>query len=143
MVTQSSRIITRSRAKQNPTQYTLIPADQKILKILVEELLPASGPEPKSAISAAAGGSPEDDDEDDEEWEDDPHDFLDLGSGMTKEQLMAFGEGRGTEARGRGDDETQRYLVEWFRGLAQRPGADQVWSRLSDGEKERISGWLG
>ncbi|TKX19741.1 importin beta N terminal domain-containing protein [Elsinoe australis] len=143
VVTQSSRIITRSRAKQNPTQYTLIPADQKILKILVEELLPASGPEPKSAISAAAGGSPEDDDEDDEEWEDDPHDFLDLGSGMTKEQLMAFGEGRGTEARGRGDDETQRYLVEWFRGLAQRPGADQVWSRLSDGEKERISGWLG
>ncbi|KAG8628521.1 hypothetical protein KVT40_004394 [Elsinoe batatas] len=140
IVTQSSRIMTRSRAKQNPTQFTSVPADLKILKILVEELLPATGPEPQSAISAATGGSGGLDDDDDEEWEDDPHDFLDLGSGMTKEQLMAFGEGR-PEQRGR-DDETQRYLVEWFRGLARRPGAEEIWGRLTESEKERLGGWL-
>ncbi|KAF2219234.1 armadillo-type protein [Elsinoe ampelina] len=140
IVTQSSRIMTRSRAKQNPTQFTSVPADLKILKILVEELLPATGPEPQSAISAATGGSGGLEDDDEEEWEDDPHDFLDLGSGMTKEQLMAFGEGR-PEQRGR-DDETQRYLVDWFKGLARRPGAEEVWGRLTESEKERLGGWL-
>ncbi|PNS18454.1 Importin subunit beta-5 [Sphaceloma murrayae] len=141
IVTQSSRIITRSRAKQTPTQFTSIPADQKIIKILIEELIPpGGGAEPKSAHSAAADGSGQgEDEEDDEEWEDDPHDFLDLGSGMTKEQLMAFGEGR--EPRG-SDDETQRYLIDWFRQLAQRPGANGIWERLTEGEKERVGVWL-
>ncbi|KAF4549204.1 Importin-beta N-terminal domain-containing protein 1 [Elsinoe fawcettii] len=142
IITQSSRIMTRSRAKQNPTQYTSVPADLKILKILVEELLPPGGPEPQSAVSAATRGSGQQDgdDDDDDEWEDDPHDFLNLGSSMTREQLMAFGEDR-PEQRGR-DDETQRYLVEWFRGLAGRPGAEQIWGQLSENEKERLQGWL-
>merc|ERR1711939_373832 len=65
---QSDRIMTRSRARQQPDQYTSVPAQLKIIKVLVEELLSASGNRPIDPSSAA---DLDDDEEDgDGDWED-------------------------------------------------------------------------
>lgn len=82
----SGRIMTRSRAKQNPDQYTSMPATLKILKVLVEELLSASGTRDASNIAAAAAADFEDADSDDGDggWEDEPSDTLDLSLPSTR-----------------------------------------------------------
>lgn len=126
--------MTRSRARQTPYQYTVVSAQLKIVKVLVEELLSASGNraiDPADAVDL-------DDEDDDGEWEDDPNDFLDLGAGMTKSQLMAFGaEDSNTFSRGR-DDETQAYLVGFFRQAAQKPEFGDVFSSLTPEEQEKL-----
>lgn len=133
--------MTRSRARQNPDQYTIIPASLKIVKVLVDELLSAT-----QNLDTKAGGDvqgPEDDDadEEDEDWEDEPNAFLDLGLGATKEQLMAYGEGGDAKDafgdRGR-DDETQAYLLVWFREQAGKAGFGDVFAALSVGEQEKL-----
>jgi hypothetical protein len=130
--------VTRSRARQNPDQYTVIPAQLKIIKVLVEELLSASG---NSGPNGAPGaGAEEDDDEDDEDgdWEDDGPAFVDLASGMTKSQLMAYAaDDAPLYARGR-DDETQAYLVNWFRGRTQDPGFAEIFAALSPVEQDKL-----
>ncbi|TKA25250.1 hypothetical protein B0A50_05948 [Salinomyces thailandicus] len=136
VIPKSDRILTRSRARQQPDQYTSVPAQLKIIKILVEELLSASGSQAPLDPSSAA--DLEDEGEDDGGWEDDSTDFLDLGSGMTKAQLMAFGAEDGPGGvRGR-DDETQAYLLEFFREQAQLPGFGEVFGSLSAGEQEKL-----
>lgn len=84
IVPQSDRIMTRSRARQNPDQFTVIPASLKIVKVLVEELLSASGA--SRSLDAAAAAGLEDENSEDEDWEDEPNGFLDLGAGITKER---------------------------------------------------------
>ena len=138
IVSQSNRIMTRSRARQNPDQYTIVPANLKIIKVLVDELHNASGNaqnlDPKSA-NLDDGDS---DDDEDEDWEDEPRDFLDLGAGMTKEQLMAFGGEAGQGfSRGR-DDETQAYLLQFFRAQAEKPAFAQVFQNLTGEEQEKL-----
>lgn len=129
--------MTRSRAKANPDRYTMIPAQLKILKVLVEELLSASG-NARNLDAAAAAELDDDDESDGGNWEDDPNDFLDLGAGMTKEQLMAFdSEDPSAFSRGR-DDETQEYLLGFFREAAAKPGFAEAFGALSEEEQAKL-----
>lgn len=65
-----------------------MPAPLKILKVLVEELLSASGIG-RSLDATNAGDAADDDDSDDGEWEDD-EDVLDLGLGVTKQGMLSI-----------------------------------------------------
>ena len=130
----SGRIMTRSRARANPDTYTIIPASLKLVKVLIEELLSASGVR-QTRLDAAAAGELEENVSDDESWEDEDNGFLDLGAGMTKEQLMAFANEE--PARGR-DDETQGILLNFFREQAQRPGFGDVFAALTPDEQQKL-----
>jgi hypothetical protein len=92
-----NRIMTRSRAKQRefppptvgspnvppePDCFTIVPANLKIIKVLVEELHSAAGSQRE--IDAAALDQLEEAGSDDGDWEDDP-DTLDLGSLATRQ----------------------------------------------------------
>jgi len=115
----------------------MISAQLKIMKVLVEELLSASGNRPIDAATAAELDD-DDDDDDDGDWEDDGNDFLDLGAGMSKAQLMAFGaDDSDAFSRGR-DDETQAYLLDFFRQTSQKPGFAQVFGSLTGEEQEKL-----
>lgn len=121
--------MTRSRAKQSmpqsnlhaaqlelnasldPDKYTIIPAPLKILKVLIEELLSASGlTSASNAAAAAAAAEWANEDDDDDSWEDDP-DTIDLNLGSTKADLMQCLDASNMRHR---DDETQQYLSEFF-----------------------------
>ncbi|KAH8736513.1 armadillo-type protein [Ilyonectria robusta] len=134
-------IKTRSRAKQitDPDQYTIIPASLKIIKVLIEELLSASGARAAANAAAAAVASAnfDDDENDDEGWEDDD-DTLDLSLGTTKADLMSFMEGGGQRQR---DDETQAYLTEFFIRCARENVANfQEWyNMLTEDEKTKLN----
>ncbi|TEY34826.1 hypothetical protein BOTCAL_0610g00020 [Botryotinia calthae] len=136
IVPTSNRIMTRSKAKLNPDQYTIIPASLKIFKVLIEELMSASGLQ--NAATAAAAAEFADEDGDDDSWEDLPN-VLDLGLSSTKADLMAFGEGRGGFGRNR-DDETQAYLTEFFvkAGRENLGGFNEFYEALSDEEKVKL-----
>jgi importin-9 len=82
IIPESDRILTRSRSRQNPDQFTIIPAPFKIIKVLVEELLSASGAA-RALDSAAIADLPEEG-SDEGDWEDDDE-ALDLGLGSTKQ----------------------------------------------------------
>jgi importin-9 len=129
--------MTRSRARQQPDQYTSISAQLKIVKVLVEELLSASG---NRALDAAAAAELDDDEDggDDDEWEDDDNDFVDLGTGMSKSQLMAYGDGDNVSLNRGRDDETQDYLLQFFRQQAQSPGFGEVFAQLTTGEQDKL-----
>jgi importin-9 len=185
-VPQSDRIMTRSRARQSiypysqnlgdiltplpdPDRFTIVPATLKIIKVLVEELLSASG----SGRSLAGTGTAADSlgaddaasDDDNDEWEDDPDDALNqlaggLGSGNSLKQsensmldklmngsgklnkrhhadLMAFAEETPYSNRQR-DDETQAYLIQFFRDAAQKPNFEQYFNALTQEEQEKL-----
>lgn len=127
---------------QDPDRYTIIPAPLKILKVLVEELLSASGNARSLSSAAAAAAELADDagnNSEDGDWEDDPDEF-DLGLPGTKAELMAYaGEDGGTGNRQR-DDETQAYLMEFFRGMAGDAAFREVFGRLSPEEQEKLRG---
>ncbi|KAK4184527.1 importin subunit beta-5 [Podospora australis] len=134
----SNRIMTRSRAKLNPDQYTVIPAPLKILKVLIEELLSASGLQAaaNAAAAAAADFADADEDDGDEGWEDEG-DVLDLSLGATKAELMGWAESSHSRQR---DDETGAYLSEFFIKAAQENIANfQEWyTMLNEDEKARL-----
>ncbi|KAF9640212.1 putative importin beta-5 protein [Lasiodiplodia theobromae] len=134
IVPQSDRIMTRSRARQNPDQYTMVPATLKILKVLVEELLSASGN--MQNVNAAGANDLPDDVSDDDDWEDDDNE-LDLGAGVTKAELMAYGADDGFGGRQR-DDETQAYLTNFFHEAAQKPGFNEMFAALTPQEQEKL-----
>ncbi|POR35350.1 Importin subunit beta-5 [Tolypocladium paradoxum] len=133
------RIKTRSRAKQNPDQYTIVPATLKIVKVLIEELLSASGAGAAAiaASAAIAANADLDSDDDDDGWEDED-DTLDLSLGATKADLMSFMEAGGQRRR---DDETQAYLTEFFIRCARENVANfQEWyNMLSEDEKAKLN----
>ncbi|KAI0401273.1 armadillo-type protein [Xylaria palmicola] len=134
----SDRIVTRSRAKQNPDQYTIIPAPLKILKVLIEELLSASGlGSAPSAAAAAAAAEFADEDNDDDGWEDDP-DVIDLNLGSTKSDLMRYLDASNMRHR---DDETQQYLTEFFVAAARDnvAGFEEWYNNLTEEEKGKLS----
>ncbi|KAL4893511.1 armadillo-type protein [Aspergillus ambiguus] len=139
IIQDTGRIKTRSQTRNNPDQYTTVSAPLKIIKVLVEELAAASGSKEIDAATAAAleeAGS----DEDDDEWEDLPSNTLDLNLGVTKQELMAFGEG-GTEGvfgvRKR-DDETQGFLVDFFRNASTTAEFQQLYAALTPSEQEKL-----
>lgn len=121
----------------DPDQYTIIPASLKIIKVLIEELLSASGQRAAANAAAAAVASASFDDEnDDEGWEDDD-DTLDLSLGTTKSDLMSFMEG-GQRQR---DDETQAYLTDFFFRCGRENIANfQEWyNMLTEEEKTKLN----
>ncbi|KAM0384275.1 hypothetical protein ACHAPY_001651 [Fusarium culmorum] len=121
----------------DPDQYTVVPASLKIIKVLIEELLSASGQRAAANAAAAAVASASFEDENDEEgWEDDD-DTLDLSLGATKHDLMSFVEG-GQRQR---DDETQAYLTEFFIRCGQENTANfQEWyNMLTEEEKMKLN----
>ncbi|KAH8731021.1 armadillo-type protein [Phaeosphaeriaceae sp. PMI808] len=126
------RIMTRSRAKTN--QWSIVPATLKILKVLIVELQSASGA-PLDATAAAELA--EDEGSEDGDWEDEVNPFVDLGSGFSKEQLMAFAAEEPGSGRQR-DDETQGFLVEFFKRAATTHGFAEEFNLLTEEEKQRL-----
>ncbi|KFX94493.1 hypothetical protein O988_06281 [Pseudogymnoascus sp. VKM F-3808] len=129
IVPTSDRIMTRSRAKN-------IPAPLKIVKVLIEELLSASGVQNAATALAAADFA---DEEDDDGWEDLPS-ILDLGSGAAKADLMAYAEGLGGSFMRQRDDETQAYLTDFFvRASTENiAGFNELYAQLTDEEKAKL-----
>lgn len=140
VVDNTARIKTRSQAKLNPDRYTSIPANLKILKILVEELSSAATNKYQTPADAAAALD-SDGSDDGDDWEDvGGGGTLDLGSGLTKSQLMAYAnedDGGSMTSRVR-DDETAEYLVGWFRGEAGKQGFSEMFEMLSEEEKANL-----
>lgn len=140
IIADTGRIKTRSQARTNPDRYTTVPAPLKIVKVLIEELAAASGNKEIDAAQAAALEDAASDDGDDD-WEDEPGQILDLGLGMTKQQLMSFGEEGGSETTfgvRRRDDETQAFLADFFRRVSQRPGFQEVFAALTADERAKL-----
>ncbi|KAF2667312.1 ARM repeat-containing protein [Microthyrium microscopicum] len=133
IVPVSDRIMTRSRAKLQPDEFTVVPANLKIIKVLVEELQFASGS--KHELEAAALEAAEDEGSDDEDWEDDPN-TLDFGGANIKE-LMAFADENPGANRQR-DDETQAYLIQFFHQASQKPGFNDLFSALTAEEQNKL-----
>lgn len=125
--------LTRYRST-DPDQYTQVPANLKILKVLIEELQAAGGANPQ--LSPTEIAQLEEANSDDGDWEDDP-DTVDLTSSTVKNELMAFAEEKPYASRQR-DDETQGYLMEFFRSAAQKPGFDAVFAALTEEEREKL-----
>lgn len=123
----------------DPDKYTIIPASLKIIKVLIEELLSASGARAAAAAAAHAMANTDDldDDDGDEGWEDD-NDIIDLTLGSTKSDLMSFIEAGGHRQR---DDETQAFLTEFFVSAARDNVANfQEWyNLLTEDEKTKLN----
>lgn len=139
IIQDTGRIKTRSQARSNPDQYTTVAAPLKIMKVLVEELSAASGNQEIDAARAAALEGADSDDEDDD-WEDMPGQVMDLGLGVTKQDLMSFGEGGSEGVFGvrRRDDETQGFLVDFFRRASTQPGFQDLFGALTADEQAKL-----
>lgn len=146
----SSRIMTRSRARVQPDQYTSVSARLKIVKVLVAEL--QTGNTGIAAPDQEAVEQLEEANEDDDEWEDEPE-TLDLASPATKEgedAIPAFvaeelGLTRNPQALmnfiendRETDSETQQYLVQFFRTAATKPEFQQLFNQLTAEEQQRL-----
>ncbi|PYI06763.1 ARM repeat-containing protein [Aspergillus sclerotiicarbonarius CBS 121057] len=138
IIQDTGRIKTRSQTRNNPDQYTTVTAPLKIIKVLVEELAAASGSKEIDAATAAA--LEEEGSDDDDEWEDIQGNTLDLNLGVTKQELMAFGEGGSESVFGvrKRDDETQAFLVKFFHDAARKPGFEQLYTTLTPAEQEKL-----
>ena len=143
LVPATDRIKTRSQARADPDKWTVIPANLKILKLLVDELSSASTNRYSDTAAAAAALDSEGSDDGDE-WEDvgatGNGATLDLGLGLTRQQLMCYdqgGENSPTHSRMR-DDETADYLATWFRLESQKPGFLEMYNALSEDEKAKL-----
>jgi hypothetical protein len=101
---------------------------------LIVELQSASGAPLEASVAAELA---EDEGSDDGDWEDEPNPFVDLGSGFSKEQLMAFANEEPGSGRQR-DDETQGFLVDFFKRAATTNGFVEEFSQLTDEEKQRL-----
>lgn len=123
----------------DPDQYSIIPATLKIVKLLVEELVSASGARAAANAASAAIALAQFDDEenDDEGWEDED-DTLDLSLGTTKADLMSFMESGGQRQK---DDETQAYLTEFFIRCGRENTANfqQWYNMLSEEERTKLN----
>ncbi|KAL4980104.1 armadillo-type protein [Aspergillus desertorum] len=138
IVQDTGRIKTRSQARNNPDRYTTVTAPLKIIKVLVEELAAASGNKEIDAATAAA--LEEEGSDDDDEWEDVPDNTLDLSLGVTKQELMAFGEGGAEGVFGvrKRDDETQAFLLDFFRNASTKGEFQQLFAALTPDEQEKL-----
>jgi importin-9 len=159
IVPEDDIIITRSRSKQSkflaptlpctraddgsgPDQYTIVPASLKILKVLIQEIVSASGTRSAAGVAAGLARAAADLDEDDgdDTWEDDP-DAVDLGLGFgaSKEQLLALGMDTGPNREQ--DDETLAYLTEFFVVAGRDNVANFVewYKMMTDEERQKLA----
>lgn len=74
----------------------------------------------------------------DDDWEDEPNPFVDLGSGFSKEQLMAYAAEDGPGTGRQKDDETQAFLVDFFKRAATTPGFADEFQALTHEERVRL-----
>jgi len=119
----------------DPDQYNIVPATLKILKVLIVELQSASG---AADLDAAAAADLAEENEDDDDWEDEPNSFLDLGSGLSREQLMAYAAEDGPGIGRQKDDETQAFLVDFFKRAANTQGFREEFEALTEEERQRL-----
>ncbi|CAG8954737.1 hypothetical protein HYFRA_00004661 [Hymenoscyphus fraxineus] len=140
IIPTSNRIMTRSQAKLNPDQFTIIPAPLKIIKVLIEELLSASGHQNAATAAAAAAAEFADEEGENDDWEDLPN-TLDLGLGATKADLMAYANEGSANFLRQKDDETQQYLVEFFlkAGSENIAGFNELYGALTDEERGKLN----
>lgn len=117
-----------------PDKYTSVPAPLKILKVLIVELQSASG----APLDASAAAELAEEGSDDGDWEDEPNPFIDLGTGFSKEQLMAFAADDGPASGRQRDDETQGFLIEFFKRAATTPEFPEEFNQLTEEEKQRL-----
>jgi hypothetical protein len=119
--------------ESDPDKYTIVPAPLKILKVLVVELQSASG----VPLDAQAAAELAEEDSGDDDWEDEVNPFVDLGSGFSREQLMAFAAEEPGGGRQR-DDETQGFLVDFFKRAATTQGFAEEFGQLTEEEQQRL-----
>ncbi|KAJ5279154.1 hypothetical protein N7478_004526 [Penicillium angulare] len=138
IIQNTGRIKTRSQARTDPDRYTTVAAPLKIVKVLIEELGAASG---NSQIDAAARELDDaDSDDGDDDWEDVPGQTLDLGLGVTKQELMGWGEGGSESVFGvrQRDDQTQGFLENFFRQVSTQPGFQELYGALTPDEQSKL-----
>lgn len=129
---------------QDPDQFTIIPAPLKIVKVLIEELISASGHQSAAAAVAAAQAEFADEEGENDDWEDLPN-TLDLGLGATKADLMAYANEGSASFMRQKDDETQQYLVDFFlkAGSENVAGFNELYAVLTDDERGKLNELAG
>ncbi|EGD95457.1 importin beta-5 subunit [Trichophyton tonsurans CBS 112818] len=144
IIQDTGRIKTRSQSRKNPDRYTVISAPLKIIKVLIEELSSASGARDIRGAAGLSGSQLDELESDDEndDWEDLPsnNNFLDLGLGITKQELMGYAaeDDDGALASRQRDDETQAFLTQFFAETASTPRFQQIFAALTPTEQGRL-----
>ncbi|KAG0243915.1 armadillo-type protein [Mortierella sp. GBAus27b] len=149
IVPQSSRIVTRSRARSAPDQFTITTVPVKIVRLLATDLTNKIEEEEDQVVDVDY-----DDDDGDDDWEDDE-------DSRSKEQFSYLSDvldSRGFDMDGEEEEEAdpdiladpiyqlnmKTYLVDFFRQCVQQnsPAFTQGASELSDVEKKTLSSLL-
>ncbi|KAI4214851.1 MAG: hypothetical protein LQ351_002564 [Letrouitia transgressa] len=133
LVPNSSRIKTRSQAKKEPDQYSVVTVPLKLLKVLVSELANPLTPDAHIPQNNLGGSTS---DNEDDEWEDEPG-VLDLGGQSTRAELMGYMDESQWQQRP-WDDETQQYLVHFFKQVSTEPEFQSLYHSLNDDEREKL-----
>ncbi|CAO1601351.1 hypothetical protein XANCAGTX0491_005017 [Xanthoria calcicola] len=133
MVDNSTRIKTRSQSKRTPDRYSVIPVPLKLTKVLISELAnPLSPSTPGLQQNQFADHS----DDEDDDWEDEPG-IVDLTNPTTTAELMAYADESRYNVR-QLDDETQTYLVDFFKQASTEPDFRDLYQGLTDDEREKL-----
>ncbi|KAL9014129.1 MAG: hypothetical protein Q9173_001220 [Seirophora scorigena] len=133
MADNSSRIKTRSQSKRTPDRYSIIPVPLKLTKVLISELSNPLTPSTPGLMQNKLSG---DSDDEDGEWEDEPN-IVDLGNPTTTAELMAYAD----EAKWNVhqlDDDTQSYLIDFFKQASTEPDFQNLYHGLTDEEREKL-----
>ncbi|KAL8961471.1 MAG: hypothetical protein Q9193_001979 [Seirophora villosa] len=133
MADNSSRIKTRSQSKRTPDRYSIIPIPLKLTKVLISELSNPLTPSTPGLMQNKLSG---DSDDEDGEWEDEPN-IVDLGNPTTTAELMAYAD----EAKWHVhevDDDTQSYLIDFFKQASTEPDFQNLYHGLTDEEREKL-----
>jgi len=151
IIQNATRIKTRSQAKKEPDQYSVIPVPLKLTKVLIQEL---SLPSPTATTPGLGNGrfNKSASASDDDEWEDEPI-VLDLGAPTTRQgqsyrclpvakanivtELMGYMDESRWNAR-QTDDETQKYLIGFFNNVSSEPGFEELYHSLNNEEREKL-----
>ncbi|KAI4277357.1 MAG: hypothetical protein LQ337_001848 [Flavoplaca oasis] len=133
MVDTSTRIKTRSQSKRTPDRYSIIPVPLKLTKVLISELANPLSPSTPGLQQNQFNGHSEDEDD---EWEDEPG-IVDLSNPTTTAELMAVMDESRYNVR-QFDDETQTYLVEFFKQASTEADFGDLYQGLTDEEREKL-----
>ncbi|KAL8837957.1 MAG: hypothetical protein Q9170_002329 [Blastenia crenularia] len=133
MVDDSSRIKTRSQAKRTPDRYSIIPVPLKLTKVLISELLNPLSPSTPGLMQNQLNGVSDDEDG---EWEDEPG-IVDLGNPTTTAELMAYADESKWNVH-QLDDDTQSYLIDFFKQASTEPDFHSLYQGLTDEEREKL-----
>ncbi|KAL8732492.1 MAG: hypothetical protein Q9166_002706 [cf. Caloplaca sp. 2 TL-2023] len=133
MVDNSSRIKTRSQSKRTPDRYSVIPVPLKLTKVLISELANPLSPSTPGLVQNQFNDHSDDEND---EWEDEPG-VVDLTNPTTTADLMAYADESRYNVR-QWDDETQTYLVDFFKQASTEPNFRDLYEGLTDEEREKL-----